>query len=327
MSRVRDTILQYLADGQQHSGAGLAATLGVTRAAVARQVTRLRAEGWDIHGQAGAGYRLRGPGRPLRRRAIEEAAMSAGERIAAIDLLSRVASTSDWLAGVPLPADGAARVCVAEHQTAGRGRRGRVWLASPGGSICLSIGRMVPLAPADLVPMGLVTGIAVADTLAAHGVGKVGLKWPNDVEVEGSKLGGILVDVAGESAGPTRVVLGIGLNHDLGAPGPVGLDRPVTDLVRASSGSPPARDTLAGRVTAAVVRACDEFAARGFGAFRERWIAYDCLAGRAVRLESVPDESVDGHALGIDTDGALLVEVNGERRRFLAADVSARVSA
>lgn len=324
MSHVRETILECLADHQRHSGSALASGLGITRAAVGRHVARLRACGWAIDGRAGSGYRLRGPGSPLRRSCFEEELHAVAERVANIELLATVGSTSDYLARCDPPADGSAHICIAECQTAGRGRRGRSWLAPAGGAVTLSVARSLPLAPADAVSLGLAVGVAVTDTLASLQATDIGLKWPNDMVVNGAKLGGILIDVAGESAGPTRAVVGIGLNYALPAAAVTGLGREVTDLHRACRQPPPGRDIVAGRVAAAIVQGCDRFVADGFAAFRERWAACDVLTGHPVAVETVPGQVIHGGAAGVDGDGALLVDTAAGRRRFMAGDVSVR---
>lgn len=324
MSRTRETILESLADGEWHSGARIAETLAVTRASVGQQVARLRAQGWQIEGQAGSGYRLQGPGRPLRRQVIEACPGMAPDLFASAEFFAAIESTSDYLARSALSPDGRGCLCVAEHQTAGRGRRGREWVAPPGASIAFSLARMMPLPPADLTPMALVTAVATTDALTSLGARGLALKWPNDIEADSAKLGGILIDISGETDGPTRIVIGIGLNHDLGAVGGVDLGRTVTDCARVWHGEVPPRDEIICRVATAVARACTEFVANGFPPFRAHWDARDSLAGHAVRLQITPQRWVDGVAAGVDASGALLLDTHQGRQRFFAGDASVR---
>ena len=112
---------------------------------------------------------------------------------------------------------GTSEVLLAEFQSAGRGRRGRAWLAPPGAGICLSLSWTFPEAPPELGALGLVIGVCVLRALTALGVKDLALKWPNDLLLDGRKLGGVLIELRGESAGPACVVIGIGLNVALGA--------------------------------------------------------------------------------------------------------------
>lgn len=326
MNRTSDVILECLADGEWHSGAALASTLGLTRGTVGHHVARLRQRGWQVQGQPGTGYRICGPTEPLRRDRLETALAHVRERVSTVELLASVDSTSDYLARRDLPGDGRARVCMAERQTAGRGRRGRDWIAVPGGSIVLSLALSLPAAPAEIVTLGVSTAIAVAETLAATGADSVGIKWPNDIEIDGAKLGGILIDISGSPAGPTRAVIGIGLNYHLPSLAGRGLDREVTDLVHACRQPVPPRELIAGHIVAAVLDACDHLVGEGFEAYRQRWIDLDVLAGQAVRVTPESGPPVEGRAAGIDADGALLVGTSDGEKRFFAGDVRVRAS-
>ena len=105
-----------------------------------------------------------------------------------------------------------AAVVLAEHQTGGRGRRGRAWIAPPGGAICLSLAWQYPDLPADLSALSLVVGVAAVNALASLGVAGVRLKWPNDLVTADGKLGGILIEMRAEAGGPVHLVVGLGSN-------------------------------------------------------------------------------------------------------------------
>ena len=121
------------------------------------------------------------------------------------------------------PAVGMWRGALAEYQTGGRGRRGRRWVSPFGTGLCLSISWCFASAPRDLPALSLAAGVGVTRALAAAGAAGITLKWPNDIMLTGRKLGGILVDVDGDSHGPLRAVVGVGLNLSAPAdPGPGG---------------------------------------------------------------------------------------------------------
>jgi BirA family biotin operon repressor/biotin-[acetyl-CoA-carboxylase] ligase len=138
---------------------------------------------------------------------------SARDASCAPVLLYRL-TNSRLLAITDLPA-GKADVCIAEHQSAGRGRRGREWLAPFGGGICLSLSWTFPEPPPQLGALSLAVGVALLRALGSHGASGVRLKWPNDVLVNERKLGGILCELRAEAGGPAYVVIGVGLNARL----------------------------------------------------------------------------------------------------------------
>lgn len=262
---------------------------------------------------------------PLLERAPLEAALArVRDRVFRLELRDEVDSTSDILAAQALPADGRAALCIAERQRAGRGRRGRAWHAPAGGAILFSLARMFDAAPAALGALGLAAGVAAGETLRAHGIAGIGLKWPNDLQADGAKLGGVLVELYGGGAGPARAVVGVGINYDLGADGGT-LEQPATDVTRAAV-RPPPRTALAGALMAALVDDLDLFAAAGLDAFRPRWPALDVLAGRSVRVQPARGPAFTGTARGIADDGALVVATDAGERTLHAGEVSVRVA-
>ncbi|MDX1610199.1 MAG: biotin--[acetyl-CoA-carboxylase] ligase [Halofilum sp. (in: g-proteobacteria)] len=321
MSEVRRRLLQRLADGGAHPGTAIAAELGVSRAAVAKQVARLRAVGWDI-ASGPRGYRLSSGQVPLDRRVLERGLAGLRGRIASLELLDQVDSTSSHLARLAPVDDGRVQVCIAEDQSAGRGRRGRAWHARPGGSILLSLAATLPLPPPALAGLSIAAGVVCAETLIAAGVEGITLKWPNDLLVGDAKLGGILVEVSGEAAGPGRVILGIGINHDLG-----GADGepewPITDVVRSSTPGGIDRSALAAALIASATRLLEDFRHHGLAPYLSRWHGLDGLVERPVRVEG-PLGAVEGTALGVAADGSLRVRTENGERAFHSGDVSVR---
>lgn len=298
----------------------------MSRAAVGRQVAVLRRQGWRIEGQAGTGYRLaQDAALPLQHREVVAELAGISARVRAVEIVDEIGSTNDHLRARAFASDGAVEVCLAESQTAGRGRRGRSWQSQPGQGVAVSIGRRFPQGPAELTALGIATGLGVADALRRHGVPGVGLKWPNDILVGGAKLGGILAEVEGEAHGPTRAIVGIGLNHGAVMASGEGFDQGATSITEQLS-NPPPRDRLAGAVIASAVVALDEFAAAGFEPARQRWCEFDCLAGRAVRVLLGTGAVVHGEARGVDDDGALRVATSTGLQRFLSGDVSVRAN-
>jgi BirA family biotin operon repressor/biotin-[acetyl-CoA-carboxylase] ligase len=213
----------------------------------------------------------------------------------------------------------------AEYQRAGRGRRSRSWLSPPGGSICLSIGWSFASLPPEAGALGLVIGVCALRALRALGVQGVTLKWPNDLVVDGAKLGGILIELRAESAGPAFIVVGIGVNVALGAAlsaavtatGTRPIDLAQLGIARAD------RNALAGALIAASVDGLLQFERAGFAAFAEAWRSADALAGKPV-LVIADSGPVSGHARGIDANGALCVQTRDGLQRFTSGEVSVR---
>lgn len=321
MSEVRRRVLQRLGDGAVHRGAAIAAELGVSRAAVAKQVGRLRELGWDIVTTT-EGYRLQAGQRPLEPGALERSLAGLRGHIARFDLLETVDSTSSHLARLAPVDDGRVQLCIAEHQQAGRGRRGRSWHGRPGGSIALSVAATLPLAPPALAGLSIAAGVVCAETLVALGVDGVRLKWPNDLLVGEAKIGGMLVEISGEAAGPSRVILGIGVNHDLGDERP-DAGRAVTDIARSAPEWVAGRSAVTGALAAAAVELLEDFRRTGLGPYLPRWRRFDDLAGREVEVDS-RGAPVRGTALGVADDGALRVRTASGERAFHSGEVSVR---
>lgn len=315
------SLLARLADGAVHSGQTLAAEFGVSRAAIGKRIARLRARGWPIEARRGAGYHLPPDSQPLERVLIESTPDYAAAGPESLALLEVTDSTSLYLDRGPAPAPGRTRLCIAEDQQAGRGRQGRSWYSAPGASITFSAVRVFDRSPAELGALGLAVGVALCERLASLGLAGIGLKWPNDLLHNGRKLGGILIELRGEAAGATRVTVGVGINY---ADPAVDTGTATTGLRSVGGDAVPGRSWLAGTLMGVVTVALDDFATRGFAAFRTRWDPFDLLAGRAVRVWTGP-ETIDGTAYGIADNGALLFEDDdGGRHCLHSAEVTIR---
>ena len=324
MSR-RGELLRLLADGETHSGEELAAALSVSRAAVWKRLQQLGDWGIALEARAGSGYRLASALDLLDATEIRASLpQAAAERLRNLEVHEELESTSDRLLEVDdLPPE-SFDACLAEFQSAGRGRRGRRWIAPFASGLCLSVNWSYRDAPATLGALSLAAGVAVLRALRRLGFAELSLKWPNDIVHRDGKLGGILIDLRGEAAGPAYFVVGVGLNVRLPDTVRDGLRAEGVDAVDlASLGAPPGRSLVASALISELALALIEFGARGMTAFAEEWRSADALAGRRVRVIQ-GGQSLEGLAQGVDTDGALLVDVEGDRRRILSGEVSVR---
>ncbi|MGH8061697.1 MAG: bifunctional biotin--[acetyl-CoA-carboxylase] ligase/biotin operon repressor BirA [Pseudoxanthomonas sp.] len=320
MSSERE-ILQRLIAGPM-SGDALARDAGLTRAAMWKRVQALREAGVEIDAQAGRGYTLRNPVELLQADAIIDglpAHVRAG--IASLDLAWSLDSTNSELLRRETPASGIA-VLMAERQTGGRGRRGKVWASPLAAHLYLSVSRQFSGGLARLGGLSLVAGVAAAEALHACGYPGVRLKWPNDLLVDDRKLGGLLVEGGGEHAGPVRAVVGLGVNVHMPEAVAASIDQPWIDLAGLQSPAP-SRNRIATILLAHLVPALDQFDAEGLAPFLARYACFDALVGRtvAIHLGAVVQSGI---ALGIAEDGALRVNIGGEERLFHAGEVSVR---
>ncbi len=320
-------LVAHLADGQVHSGERLAHALGVSRAAVWKGIERLRAQGVEVLAEPRRGYRLPAAVELLEEsRLLRSIAPGRRERLRAIEVLFDVDSTNDRLLSREPPPPDQALLCCCELQRAGRGRRGRRWLAPFGQGIALSIGWQFRAMPRDLAALGLAIGVAIARALARIGARGIRLKWPNDVCFEDRKLGGVLIDLRAEAEGPVHVVIGIGLNLALSAQARELIEATGVRAAAVADACPaaPSRNEVAGSVIDEVLAVLQDYERGGFAPHRAEWSSLDAYANRRVRLV-LGAESVLGIARGIDAAGALLLDVDGSLRKFLSGDLSLRL--
>ena len=317
----RDALLNLLADGAFHSGTALGERLGVSRAAIHKGIQSLVEEGIEIHRITGRGYRLSDAFTPLNVSAIAGALVGWGFA-PQIEVLAATDSTSQHLLRSGNQPE-SARVCFAESQTAGRGRRGRGWVATPYQNIVMSMSWRFEGGPAALTGLSLAAGVAVLEALEVFGFRGAGLKWPNDILFDGRKLAGLLVDLRGEAAGPSLVVLGLGLNVALAEREAAMIDQPWAALCEILP-RPVDRNRLAGLLVRHLGGMFMRFEREGFSAFRAAWERHHLFAGQAVCMETAL-ESVSGTVEGIDAHGALCVrDAEGALRSFHSGEVSLR---
>ena len=314
--------------GDFQSGEKLAAELAVTRAAVWKAVEQLRELGVSLDASTNKGYRLAPGVSALSPKRIEASLPDdARAHIESLQVEWTLESTNTKLLDAWPPAAGFASVVLAEHQTGGRGRRGRSWVAPPGGAVCLSVSWQYAELPADLSALSLIAGLCVVDALHELGVEGVNLKWPNDLVTANGKLGGILIEMRAEAGGPVHVVIGIGLNvllHDE-ARDAVKAAGNVADDIRAHRDPAPDRNAVVAGILGRLLPALREFPRHGLKPHLSHWNACDALFGREVNVENV-GEITRGVARGIDAHGALLVETPGGVHRFISGEVSVRVT-
>jgi BirA family biotin operon repressor/biotin-[acetyl-CoA-carboxylase] ligase len=232
-------------------------------------------------------------------------------------------------------------VRVAYSQTAGRGRRGRPWVAQPGNALLFSIACVLQRPIEGLAGLSLAVGTGVLDamdTLPLSASARLALKWPNDVLIDDGKLAGILIETAWNTPQTTAVVIGIGINLH----GAAELAAQVEEANRQSSatattppGNAPASlsrawpganltDTLAAMLNA-LDATLTRFSAEGFRPFRQPWLAAHAYAGCEVVLLEQGVEVARGVAAGVDDQGQLQIDTPAGLRTVATGDVTLRL--
>ena len=219
--------------------------------------------------------------------------------------------------------------CLAEQQTAGRGRRGRAWISPFGCNLYTSLCWMVPGGPAKLEGLSLVVGMVVVEALRALGATGVGLKWPNDLllladgeVIPTRKLGGILLEMAVPRADAVGVVIGVGLNLAMSAAEAAEIDQPHAVLTEVTEVS---RNELASRLLSGLLDMLPAFSERGFGAFREAWAEFDVYRHQPVEL-LMGRNRIAGINAGVDATGNLLLQTDAGVATYNAGEVSLRAA-
>ncbi|WP_101760313.1 bifunctional biotin--[acetyl-CoA-carboxylase] ligase/biotin operon repressor BirA [Oceanicoccus sp. KOV_DT_Chl] len=316
-----ETLLKVLSDGLFHSGDDLGRVLGVSRTAVWKQLKKIEELNLPLESIKGKGYCVPGgldllSEEKIRRNLSVEASGLVGE----VDVCGVIDSTNNRAMA---KAAGGARgyVCLAEQQTAGKGRRGRPWQSPYAGNIYLSVAWEFASGAMSLEGLSLAVGVAVVDALAKNGVEGARLKWPNDVLHNGNKLAGILLEMSGDPSGPCQVVVGVGVNVRM--PGSMVIDQPWTD-VQSIKSSAADRNKLLSAILNELMPVLAGFEQHRFALYRDRWQLLDAFKGKKVAM-ILGQERVLGHAIGVDEAGAMMLETAGGVRTFNGGEVSLRL--
>ena len=220
---------------------------------------------------------------------------------------------------------GEGTVILADSQSCGKGRLGRSWESPPGANLYFSIILKPPICPSDAPQITLLAGVAVARALSGVSGLKCLIKWPNDILLRGKKLAGILAEMEGEGSRVGFIILGIGVNLNWRREDfPANLGVTATSL-HAESGKEISRAAAAAGLFRELEKEYTAFIREGFTPrLKDEWNRLSWINGKEVTL-SLPEGEISGRALGLDTDGALLLlDGKGKTRRFIAGDVSLR---
>tara|TARA_B100001063_G_C16758678_1_gene554676 strand:+ start:78 stop:1103 length:1026 start_codon:yes stop_codon:yes gene_type:complete len=312
-------LLVILADGEFHSGEELGAQLGVTRAAVWKQLKKLEALNIPLSSVKGKGYRLSDAIELLDQSIIEE---KVEGRLDCLEVLLNTDSTNSYLLDKASDHMGKRYAVLAEKQESGRGRRGRTWVSPFGKNIYLSMLWSFSGGIGSLEGLSLVIAIAVERALTDLGVDDAKLKWPNDVYLNNKKLAGILLEVSGEYSGHCQVVIGIGLNIKLSDYDAESIDQPWAQLSEYLGNVD--RNTIAATMISHLIKAVEQFDKEGFKSFKDYWVSRDAFINQEVDL-ILPNKTRSGIAKGINTKGEFLLQTDLGLEIINAGELSLRL--
>lgn len=315
-------LLSLLSHLEFRSGEDLARQAGISRARVNQALREAEALGVHLHRLPGRGYRLARPLSLLKAETIQ-GLLPPGQpfRVTVADTLP--STSTALMTALAAGEDIHGRVLAAEVQSAGRGRMGRQWVSLFGGSLTFSFGWRFERGATALSGLSLAIGVALARGLETLGYRELRLKWPNDLIHTHRKLGGVLLEVAGDALGPSTVVVGIGINVALPPAARIDIPQAVVDLTELAP-EPPERNRLLAALLAELGPTCQRFAREGFAGFAQEWQERHAYHGRAVRLAEPGGGSSEGVVEGVDESGALLLATAGGRRSVLAGEISLR---
>ena len=296
------------------SGEVIAQSLSLTRAAINQHIDALKDYGIEIYSVKGRGYKLANPVS-----LVNESHLVNGIEGRCF-YFDETTSTNAFMLGHASELK-SGDICIAEYQSAGRGRRGRQWLSPYAHHIYASMFWRLNNDISHASGLSLVVGCSIVKSLADFGVEGLGLKWPNDIYLDHKKLAGILVEVSNSSAQKTELVIGFGINMSMSVEQGELIDQPWNDL----SGlvNMPDKTELLIKLHKTLKADLQLFEQKGLEAFLDRWNKFDLFIGREVSLLMAPN-SVNGICRGIDEQGALLLENEQGLTRYLGGEISLR---
>ena len=311
-------LLTHLSDGQFHSGEALGEALGVSRAAVWKQLKKLDELDIPYSSVKGKGYRLHDPIELLDQPAIMS---TVSQRLDCLELLLDVDSTNTYLFERASDHMGKRYAVFAEKQSSGRGRRGRQWISPFGRNIYLSLLVSFSGGMSALEGLSLAVGIAVEKAMGRLGIDGVGLKWPNDIYADGRKLAGILLEVTGEYNSHCQVVIGIGLNLSMSEGEAQEINQPWVDLSSLRSGL--SRNQVAGTLLDELLSMVDTFQKEGFAPWQQYWSERDIYHNKDVVISS-SIRDVEGVVKGVNRKGELMLRTDRGMEIITAGELSVR---
>jgi len=314
-------VLRLLADGEFHSGEGLARQLDVSRASISHALSDAEEFGLTLYRVRGRGYCLVDPPQWLDAAAIARH-LDKDRTEFHVTVLDTASSSNTLLMRKMAQGAPGGTVLAVEWQSAGRGRMGRTWHSGLGNALTFSLLWRFDSGLAALSGLSLAVGVALIRALRACGIAGAQLKWPNDVlDQNGAKVAGVLIEAQGDMLGPSAVVIGIGLNLTLPQPVSRQIGRAAAGLADSRS-SAPDRNRLLSAILLELGGMLRNFAAHGFAGLRAEWESNHAFQNKGVRLALPDGTHVPGIARGVTADGALILQTEQGMKNFNAGEIS-----
>ncbi len=308
---MRDDIYRQLLGAHGFvSGGALGDQYGVTRAALWKHIKAMQEDGADIESVTGKGYRLISP--PTIPRA--EYVRAHMRRDIPVFYTDSVTSTNDVAKAAARDMNLEEAVFIGGEQTAGKGRKGRVWASKPGQGVYMTFLMRPKTDPEKISGLTLAAAVAVCGAIEAVSDAKPLIKWPNDVIVDGKKAAGILTESMLNMDGVEFVVCGIGINTDASL-----FEDDIKDTAFALKSN---NTLLAAAVIDRLMDGYDQFTKNGLAPFMEEFRSRSAISGTVT--VSGMGGSETGELLGYDDDGAILLSCAGQTKRFVAGEISLR---
>lgn len=304
------------------SGEDIGRELSITRAAVWKGIKKLREEGYEIEAVTNRGYRLTNPETMYNKRELEQG-LKTKTMGQTIYFYEETDTTNNRARELALEGAPEGTLVVAEKQTAGRGRRGKVWESPLGTGIWMSLVLRPQIMPAEASVLTLLCGLATAEAIEAETGLSAGIKWPNDILINGKKAVGILTEMDCEMSEVHFVIPGIGINVNT-ASFPPEIAEIATSLYL-ECGKTVSRRRLVHKVLERLEEHYETFLRTGsFAAMLEDYRKLCITLGKEVHV--LGREPFFAEALDITSEGELLVRRadNGKEEVVFSGEVSIR---
>lgn len=327
-----EKLLRILADGKFHSGEKIAESLNISRTAVWKLIQKVSEWQVKIYSVRGKGYQIPDGLLLLDENFLTQKLVAANSRFKKLHVKTSIDSTANFVAELwkqksrkqeslkqqseqPI-------ICVAEHQTEGRGRKGREWVSPFAANLYFSIGVELPLGLSALGGISLAVGMSLATTLNQLSNHPIKIKWPNDLLVNNKKLAGILVEASGDSNDSSFLNIGIGINWNMQTEQAEMIDQPWINLKKLVSEST-CRNTILAQILIDLDKTLLEYEKTGLNFYADRWNELSAYYRQPVTIHRMNDK-IEGIEVGIENNGALRLETKQGIQLFHSGEVSLR---
>lgn len=320
---MKSKILKMLREQEKFiSGQEICDSLGISRTAVWKYMNQLKGEGYEIESVSNKGYHLTALPDIISVQEVQSqlSTIAFGQEMYFFD---EIDSTNNYIKKIAENGASHGSLAIAECQTGGKGRRGRVWKSPKGSGIWMSYLLRPTIPPYSASMLTLVAGLAVAKVLSEVSGMEAKIKWPNDIVINSRKVCGILTEMSADPDMINYVVVGIGINVNT-KEFPEDIAQTATSL-RIEMGSQANRSSIIAKICKVFENYYEKFCRTcDMTELIDEYNKHLVNVDREVRISEL-DGEYTGVAKGIDKDGQLLVEMSdGSVKAVFAGEVSVR---